>query len=313
MKILINGFGSIGQRHYKNLKALGFSDIYVFDINKKRLKNKSIKTVSNVTIETLKDFDVVMICNPNNAHVKSASAAVKAGCHVFIEKPLSHSTQGIKELIKLAKQKKAITMVACNMRFHPCLKFIKKYIDAGKLGRIKLINHYFGYYLPKWRPGQDYRKNYAAKRATGGGIILDDIHEFDLLFWLNKFSEVTNSSVIATKLSDLQIETEDVGVAAFTFKNGSYGFVGCDYLQNQYTRTCEVIGSEGKLSWDFNRNIVWLEINNQKKKVYESRKFKVNDMYVDELKYFLRCVKNKAKTFNDFERGFYTLKYCLQR
>ena len=89
-KILIIGFGSIGQRHYKNLKKLGYKNLYVFDTNKKVISNSKFQ-IPNFNADTLKEFKIVFICTPNNLHIKHTLAAARAGCHLFIEKPLSHN------------------------------------------------------------------------------------------------------------------------------------------------------------------------------------------------------------------------------
>ena len=127
IKILIIGFGSIGQRHYKNLIKLGYKNVWVFDIDKYKIKGQETNVVSSLNNNELKKFEVAFICNPNNAHIKTALKCAQAGCHLFIEKPLSHNLIGIDKLISVCQKDKLITMIGCNMRFHPCLKFIKNY------------------------------------------------------------------------------------------------------------------------------------------------------------------------------------------
>ena len=328
IKIIIIGFGSIGQRHYKNLFSLGFSNIYVYDIDDIKTrkssfatpsakatagKHENTKTLSEINIDILKQFDVALICNPNNAHITDTIKCAKAGCHLFIEKPLSHNFAGIEKLLEICQKKKLINIVACNMRFHPCLKFIKDYLAKNKLGKIYSIHHEFGYYLPYWRPGQDYRKNYAASKAAGGGIILDDIHEFDLLFWLNDFAKVEESKIVFGKASDLKIETEDSCIAAFKFKNKVFGSVRCDYLQQNYSRNCKVVGAKGNLEWDFNKNIVWLYAKSKSKEIFKVKNYDLNQMYIDEIKYFFACLSKKQKTFNNIKTAKEILNYCVNR
>lgn len=199
------------------------------------------------------------------------------------------------------------------MRFHPCLEFIKKYADSGKLGKIYGIGHELGYYLPYWRPTQDYRKNYAAKKSTGGGIILDDIHEFDLLFWLNDFNKVTESKIIFNHASDLEIETEDQAAAIFLFSNKVLGTVQSDYLQKNYTRKCKVVGERGELEWDFKENKVLLKTKDNIKMLFKVDNFDFNKTYTKEIKYFFDCVKNKRNTYNSIEIAGGLLNYCLKK
>ncbi|MDD4611360.1 MAG: Gfo/Idh/MocA family oxidoreductase [Patescibacteria group bacterium] len=312
--IIIIRFGSIGQRHYKNLSTLGFKNVCIYDPYNKRATDKKIKKVNNINLKNLKDFEVVFICNPNNLHVKAAILAAKAGCHLFIEKPLSNQMKSINILQRICQQKKIITMVACNMRFHPGPRFIKEYLDKNKLGKIYGIQLQAGYYLPYWRPKQDYRKGYAAKTQTGGGIILDGgVHNFDLLFWLNNFSSVNKAELIYDKISDLQIKTEDSFIASFKFKNKVLGSVIGDYLQRPYSWTGKIVGAKGNVEWDFKENIIWLIDEKGKKMLKQFKNYDSNKMYLDEFRYFMRQVEKKQKTFNNVERAAGVLKYLVKK
>lgn len=312
IKILIIGFGSIGQRHYRNLLGLGYKNVYVYDVNGERIRSQELR-IKSLDQSSLKDFNVVFVCSPNNLHVRHALLAVKAGCYLFIEKPLSHNMRGIEKLREICEEKKIITMIGCNMRFHPCLKFIKNYLDKNKLGKIYGLDHECGYYLPYWRPGTDYRKNYAAKKETGGGIILDDIHEFDLMFWLNNFIKVAESKFIFGRVGNLEIETEDICIAGFKFRNKVLGTIRCDYLQQSYSRNCKVKGEKGNIEWDFKENIVWLKTKEKNKKLFSVKDFDFNRVYVDEVKYFFDCIRKNKKTFNDINVATNVLKYCYEK
>ena len=310
IKIAIIGFGSIGQRHYKNLLALGYKNIFVYDVDESKIAG-GVKILPELNEKSLEDFDIAFICNPTSEHIKTALLCTRAGCHLFIEKPLSHSNRDLPKLLKLTKLRKLITMVGCNMRFHPCLRFIKDYLAMGKLGKVWSIRHEFGHYLPAWRPGQDYKKNYAAKKELGGGIILDDIHEFDLLFWLAD-SKVVESKMISNKISDLKIETEDQAVGIFLFKNGIIGSVFSDYLSKKYRRQCFISGEKGNLFWDFNKNKVIFENEKKTEIIFSVENFEVNNMYVEEIEYFFNCTQDKKETFNNIETAARILKFLIK-
>lgn len=313
MPMLIIGFGSIGRRHYKNLLHFGYKNIAVFDPIDKAFEGfEKVNRIKNLNQNIAKNFLVAFICSPNNLHIRQALICAKAGCHLFIEKPLSHDLKNVGTLNRICQEKKLITLVGCNMRFHPCLGFIKKYLELGKLGKIYSIRHEFGYYLPYWRPNQDYRKNYAAKKGTGGGIILDDIHEFDLLFWLNDFGPVVDYKIIYNRASSLAIETEDQAVGTFLFKNKTLGVVICDYLDQNYSRNCKIVGEKGSLEWSFKENIVWLKEKDNTKKIFMVKNFDFNRVYLKEMEYFLNCVRKKQRTFNPINMASNLLKHCLK-
>lgn len=309
--ILIIGFGSIGKRHFKNLSAMGYGNITIFDPINDAFKGFDARRLKNLNPLAAKNYKIALICSPNNLHIKHALVCAKAGCHLFIEKPLSHNLKNINNLIKICKKNNLITMIGCNMRFHPCLKFIKEYLNKNKLGMIYNINHEFGYYLPYWRPGNDYRKNYAAKKSTGGGIILDDIHEFDLLFWLNNFNKTIKNILISNRASNLEIQTEDQAAGVFLFRNKVLGVVSCNYLEQGYNRKCKIIGEKGSLLWDFKANTVLLITKEKMEIIYKIEKFDFNQVYIDEMKYFFDCVSKNLQTFNNIKTALDILKYCV--
>lgn len=305
IKILIIGFGSIGQRHYNNLKILGYKNIFIHDNDSRRIKGSKVKVLDKVNVKSLTDFNVVFVCTPDEYHIKYSLLAAKAGCDIFIEKPLSNSLRHVSELQKLCRKNKLITLIGCNMRFHPCLQYIKKYIDQGKLGTIYSRRFEFGHYLPYWRPGENYQKIYKS------GIILNDIHEFDLLFWSNDFVKIKKSSFLFGTVSKLKGVGEDQCIASFYFNNNTFGLVQCDYLQQSYRRNCKIVGAKGSLYWDFKENVIWLEARNSKKNIFSVKNFDFNKSYLDQTKYFFRLVKNRQQTFNNVNRAAETLSHLL--
>ena len=315
MKFLIAGCGSIGSRHLRNLLELGEKDIILYDINYERLKELN----ASFGLKIFTDFDkalheapdVVFITGPTNLHIPLSLRAAKAGCHLFIEKPLSHTMAHVDDLIDIVEQKNLVTLVGCNMRFHPCLKFIKERLQDGVIGNIYSIDLEFGYYLPYWRPEQDYRENYAAKKELGGGIILDDIHELDLLTWLID-SPVTASASMHDKVSDLEIETEDIAFSIFKFENGVLGGIRSDYLQKSYSRRCKIVGERGSISWNWAKNKVIFEDGSGERVLFDASNFDTNDMYVKEVEYFIDIIKRNEPTFNDIKFAKNVLKIALR-
>ena len=308
--IVIVGFGSIGRRHYDNLKTLGYENISLFDLDIS--KTKGANSLKDLNIKELKKFDIAFVCTPNSEHVEAALKCAQAGLHLFIEKPLSHSLKNVKRLAQMVREKKLCTMVACNMRFHPSLAFIKKYLEDGKLGKVYSISHEFGHDLSMWRKGVDYRKTYSAKKREGGGIILDDIHEFDLLFWFSNFSQVNKHEIVPKMSGALEIDVEDQVSAVFDFKNGVLGRVHSDYLSRSYRRQCLIIGENGNLLWDWHSNEVILENEVKRQAIFIPSKFEINDMYMDELHYFLSKIEQGKKTQNDVAQAAELLKYLIR-
>ena len=147
--------------------------------------------------------------------------------HIFIEKPLSHSFEGVEKLEKMVSKNKIITQIGCNLRFNPCLIKIKKILSEKKIGRIISFQAENGSYLPEWHANEDYRKSYAAKKEKGGSIILTSIHEIDYLYWF--FGEVSEIFANIGKYSNLKITSDDHSSIFLKFKNGIIGEIHLDY------------------------------------------------------------------------------------
>src|SRR3989337_488683 len=109
-RFLVIGCGSIGKRHIGNLIALNEKDIVAFDINPERCQE--IKSLFGVEVlDDLADAwnanpDVAVITTSTSMHVPLAIMAADHGCHMFIEKPLSNSRDGIADLLDIVRRKK---------------------------------------------------------------------------------------------------------------------------------------------------------------------------------------------------------------
>jgi predicted dehydrogenase len=240
--------------------------------------------------------DFVVIATPTHMHVAQAAEVASVARALFIEKPLACTRAGISDLSALVRDRGVISMVGCNMRFHPGPQKVKELLDSGQLGRILSARIHVGSYLPAWRPGTDYRLNYAAREETGGGCILDCIHEIDLACWY--LGDVVEVFCAAGHLSSLEIATEDVAVIVGRHESGALSEVHLDYVQRTYERGCQIAGEDGSVFWDFRDGQVrWFDAGSDGWTKFEQPAgWKVNQMYVDEMQYFLECVRERRET-----------------
>jgi predicted dehydrogenase len=325
-KILIVGFGSIGNRHAKNLlKTTDFNIIICTKQNpiiSEKLRalfskySNRIEIISSIDDAIKKNPSVAFITNETSLHIPIALKLAKAGIDMFIEKPLSHSLKNVERLITITKRKKLITQIGCNLRFFPPIKKIKEMIDSGLLGRIISVHVEMSSYLPDWHPYEDYRKGYAARKELGGGVALTQIHEIDYLYWL--FGDVEKAFSVTGKFSNLKINADDLSVSILKFKNGMIAEVHLDYFQRPYYKICKVKGTKGTILWNSDKNTVMYYLNDEKKWLvtqiqnnYKLTSPKLNKMYVDEVKHFLACVRKRQRTINDIEQGKKTLEIVV--
>jgi UDP-N-acetyl-2-amino-2-deoxyglucuronate dehydrogenase len=168
----------------------------------------------------LEDADAVAVCTPSGAHADAAVAALDAGRHVLIEKPIDVSLAAARRIIAARRRAGTVAGVVSQHRFDPASQAVHEAVRAGRLGRISsaVVS------MPWWR-SQDYYDS-AAWRGTlaldGGGALMNQaIHCVDLLVWLlGPPVEVTASTA---RLAHDGIEVEDTAVATLRFAGGALG------------------------------------------------------------------------------------------
>ena len=310
-RILIAGLGSIGLRHLNNLLQLGVEDILLL-----RTRNEPIKEAPHLPIFTkLEDAlnqkpDAVIVSNPTSHHLETALPAVKAGCHLFLEKPLSHTWQDVDTLLATVKQKELIGMVGFDMHFDPGLQKVHQLLKDGTIGHATAIQAQVGQYLPDWHPWEDYRKGVSARVDTGGGVILDLIHEIDYVTWL--MGEAQEVISMNGRVSSLEIQTEDTAAILIRFMNNAIGTINLDYIQRTLSRSCRIVGEEGTITWDLmNQKVSWYLATDKAWHEYSYSGFQRNDRFLAEMKHFLDCLQGKAEPEVNLESGSRSLKIAL--
>ncbi|RZD43666.1 MAG: hypothetical protein CXT78_07840 [Thaumarchaeota archaeon] len=313
MNALVIGYGSIGKRHIQNL--LSISD-YEIIICTKQKKPKSINKKRCTFVKTLQEGllhnpTIAFVTNVSSEHTQTSMLLANAGCHVFIEKPLSNSLKNTGKLLDIVKKEKLVTLMGCNLRFHSCIKKIKLLLEQKTIGKIISVKSECGTYLPEWHPEENYSKSYAARDDLGGGVVLTCIHELDYLYWF--FGEIKEVFSITGKFSDLKIKSSDLSAIILKFKNNIIGEVHLDYFQRPEFRSCKIIGTKGTIYWDSVNNEVKIFDIKKKKWIIplKVKNYDKNKQYLDELLHFLKCVKKKEKSINDLTQGIETLNIAL--
>lgn len=308
------GCGSIGLRHLRNLAALGCRDLVAVDPDPARRAAAVAAVPGALALPSLgaaldAGASVALVATPSALHVEPALEAVRAGADLFVEKPLAASLDGVAELVDEAERRGTTALVACNLRFHPGLALLQRLAADGAIGRLLSARIECGSWLPGWRPGQDYRDGYAASRALGGGVVLDAIHELDYARWL--LGDVSAVACFAGHLSGLEIETEDVAAILLRFASGAIGEVHLDYVQRTASRTCQLIGEEGTLRWDFASGTTRLVAPGGETAFPAPAGWEPNAMYVAELEHFLACLAGHDEPAQSLRDGRAALEIAL--
>ena len=296
MKFLIAGFGSIGRRHFRNLKALGQEDIVLLRSNRSTLETDEIMGVpveTSIEAALAHHPDGLIVANPTALHLDVAIPAAKAGCDILIEKPVSDSLERMDELQNALDANKKQLLVGFQFRFHPGLRQAKKLIDDGALGRVLFARSHWGEYLPDWHPWEDYRKGYAARKDLGGGVVRTLSHPVDYMRWM--LGEVEEVSALTGHISDLELTgVEDMGEMQFHHAGGAISTVHVNYFQRPPRHDLEIIGTDGTIRWDNTDGICrwWTKSPEEWQAHTLPVGFDRNDLFMAETAHFIDMVKN---------------------
>jgi predicted dehydrogenase len=301
MNVLVVGTGSIARRHIKNLQELDeIKRIYIY--SSRGIPPSGIsdnKVFTQESLQNLQDVDFAIIANETHKHISVATKLAEQGIHLFLEKPVSHKLQEAQELKELTSEKSILVFVGYNLRFLGIIQFLKKEIEKGRFGKIFFAQIEAGQFLPDWRPGRDYRKVYSAFKNQGGGVALELSHELDYMMYLFGFPSQWN--FFSKKVSNLEIETDDIFEGIFCFQKDFVCNVHLDYLQQTKKRSLKIVGSEGTADCNLlNKNLTLSRTDPDSGKLListidDESLFDLDATYKDELKSFINTINRGSK------------------
>jgi len=305
MEVLIVGLGSIAAKHVTALRT--------FEAGVKILALRSSGSSADIDgITNIYDLselnntpDFAIISNPTHLHLQTIKELAGLGIPLFIEKPPLHTMEGAWQIVELVTQQNIVTYVACNMRFHPCIKFLKDRFTKSD-SRINEVNVYCGSYLPDWRPGKNYRDIYSANKNMGGGVHLDLFHEIDYTCWL--FGYPVHSRGFLSSKSSLAIDAVDYANYVLDYPGFNASII-LNYYRRTPKRAIEILFDND--TWTV--NLINSTITSQAgEAIFKSPEFKITDTYIEQMHYFIDCLDNNSAPMNAFEDAVKVLQISLE-
>ncbi len=314
MKFLIAGYGSIGRRHLRNLLALGEQDVLLYRTRRSTLPDDEIADrVVETSLEAALAHrpDAVIIANPTALHLAVAIPAARQGCHILMEKPLSHTLDGIWDLERALEQGGGRLLMGYQFRFHPTLRRAAQVIAAGEIGRPVAARVHWGEYLPNWHPWEDYRQSYAARAELGGGVVLTLCHPLDYLRML--LGEVREVSAMTAPLPELDLSLDAAADILLRFENDTIASVHLDYIQQPAQHTLQVTGTQGSLYWDnTSGKLSWQRAGEADFNTVQSEAdFERNWMFLEQVRHFIAVARGEAQPVCTLQDGVRALRLAL--
>ena len=240
VNVALIGLGYWGPNLARNLSVLSGARLHtVCDSRAERLERfgrqyAGVKTRANAG-EVFEDpeVDAVVIATPVETHFELAAAALRAGKHVMVEKPLAQSSEQCEELIALADAGQLILMTGHVFIYNAAVRKVKEYIQSGELGEI--------YYV------YSQRLNLGVIRQDVNALWNFCPHDFSILrYWL----EATPERIFAHGYSYVQPGIEDVVFVNMDFPGGVGANVHISWLDPNKLRRMTVVGSQKMVIYD---------------------------------------------------------------
>lgn len=256
----IIGCGVIADFHVQaiaNLKGahlVGLADQFAEPVA--RLAKKSGVGFSTTKIDELlarPDIDIVCVTTPSGAHLEPALAAIRAGKHVVVEKPIEITVERVDEILRAADAAKVKVAAIFQSRFGTGARTVKAAIDAGRFGRLVLCSAYV-----KWHRAADYYRGWKGTlKLDGGGAVMNQgVHAVDLLQWFAGMP----AEVMAWKTRRVheKIEAEDTAVGALKFASGALGTIEATTAAYPgFNKRIELCGELGSVILEDDRILAW--------------------------------------------------------
>lgn len=310
MKLAIVGLGSIGRRHLQNFRAVGVGTLTAYDAAPDQREAAArlfpFAIVTSTLEAALEGVDGIVICTPPDSHLAIAQMGLDRSAHLMIEKPLTQSIEGVEAFLRECDGKQLRVLTAYNWRYWPPMQLVERMLKAGRIGQVRAARTEYAYHLSTRYPGADYRTFYMADVKQGGGCLLDESHAIDYMRWL--CGEIVEVSAVVDHVSGLEITTDDIADLTVRFVSGAVGSIHMNLFAWNVHSHFELMGEKGVIQWRRLDNDVRLfdpEINRWE--VYPSGG-QLNDMYLEEARHFLACVRGEAVPACDGWDGLKTMR-----
>jgi len=246
IKVAIAGFGKIGQVRAKEINKNEHTELVaIYDINKPEKIDNNIKFCESFEELLSEDIDAVFVCAFNDVLANYTTLALKAGKHVFCEKPPARTSQELKDVIKIEKSSGKILKYGFNHRYHYSVIEAKKLIESGEMGKLLWLRGVYG------KAGSiDYHKNWRNyKHISGGGILIDQgIHMLDLMRYFSGQDFIHINSFVTTSFWD--IEAEDNAFAIMQSNEKVTAMLHSSATQWKHKFLLEMCFEEGYINLD---------------------------------------------------------------
>ncbi len=255
------------------------------------------------------------VCTPNFLHAEVAIAAIEAGAHVLIEKPMATSMEEAKQIIEAAQQHQVYVMVGHNQRLMPPHVKAKEILESGVLGKVLSFRTSFGHPGPEgWSiDGRDswfFRKEEAIMGAMGDL----GVHKADLIRWLLDDEVEDVAAMIATR-HKAGTDIDDNATCLLRMTSGAIGTLVASWTYYKGEEKTTILWCEHgvlKIGTDPTDQVI-LELTNGQIERYRAGEIATNQKQVTSgvIDEFVTCIRNSTPPRISGQEGLRSLQVIL--
>lgn len=321
MRALFVGLGGVGQRHLRNLRALR-PDAEIcavrhagrtFEIGNDLKADRSVDIIRKYDIRVFGSLveassygvDFAIVANPSALHAQTGLELIEHDVPVFLEKPAATERAEFEALQRRGRERKVTVMVGLQLRWHPCVLRLHELLNEARVGDILSVEVAAHSYLPAWHDYELPHEFYAGRRALGGGAVLTEIHELDLL--CRFFGRPARVFAVGGALGGTGLDVEDTYGAVLEFLDAAHrrfpATLSVSFVQRPPDRRFAVNGTRGKIALEIPTNrIVAVDCDGRETERIERSSFDRNQMFRAELEHFLGCLATGDEPATSLER-----------
>jgi predicted dehydrogenase len=291
-RIVVVGAGSIGNRHARLLMKRPDLQVELCDPDQQALSDAN-RQIGELPQHD--DFDrmlksgpdMLLIASPHHLHVRQTIAGLKVGAHVLCEKPMADQLASALEILEHSHNSDKVLSYGFSNHFHPGMIKIKEMIDQGQIGEIRYIHFHIGTY------GTLVNSRSRYQRKTKFAILMDYVHQPDLLYWILKKNPV---GVYATGGAggDLELKSNPNSITmALDYHDHLTANIHLNYLQFPDRYHCEFVGDRGWIYYDMIQNVLHFGDRQKEAVEQEVTRFDRDEIYIAEHTAFLDAIKGR--------------------
>lgn len=300
--VALIGCGYWGKNLSRNISSInGFdfkSAVDISEENRRDMNKKTgVETESDYTnLWKRNDIQAVFIATTTSSHFQIAKEALLNGKDVFVEKPLALTVKDADELVNIAEEKKKILMVGHLLKYHPAVKWTKKYLDSGELGDI--------YYL------YSERVNLGKVRSDENALFSLAPHDISVMLHLLDRDPI---EVSARGEGYIQPEIEDVIFFTLRFENKILAHIHVSWLDPHKARKITIVGKKKMLIFDDLEEVKKIKIyetdyNRLRNNIVSTPPLDITEPLKIECMHFLDCIRERKAPLSDGRDGVKVLK-----